>query len=72
MLVELPPFPPPQHRIYLDVIYGSAAGASSVQTRLMCEVMGVVAPACQYPRSAGLYLFPVAKKQKVVKVESPP
>ena len=37
MLVGLPPFPPPQHRIYLDVIYGSAAGASYVQTRLMCE-----------------------------------
>jgi hypothetical protein len=37
MLVELPPFPPPQHRIYLDVIYGSAAAASYVQTRLMCE-----------------------------------
>ena len=28
MLVELPPFPPPQHRIYLDVIYGSAHGGS--------------------------------------------
>jgi hypothetical protein len=35
MLVELPPFPPPQHRIYLGVIYGSAAAASYVQTRLL-------------------------------------